>query len=215
MTERWVCKRCFADNDETDTACVNCGLTRGAEASEADQDGWSGAQPAQASEAPAWQGLLRFWWIPVLVVVLVVGYLTAARRGDDGALTAAGTVTVDELRVGDCFNSGDELEISDVDGVPCDEPHAYEVFAVEDIEADSYPTDAELTQIFSSICVPAFESYVGTAYASSQIYATTISPTEDGWNDGDRQIICYLYEPTDETLADEVMLTESMRGARR
>ena len=215
MNERWVCKRCFADNNDTDNACANCGLARGAEATVADQAAWASPEAASQQPAAGWQRWLRFAWIPVLAVALVAGYLTTARRGDGGELTTAGTVTVDDLRVGDCFNSGDELEIADVDGVPCDEPHSFEVFAVQDHEANSYPTDAELTEVFGSICVPAFESYVGSPYTSSEIYATMITPTEDGWNAGDREIICYLYEPTDDTLEDEVQLTESLRGAGR
>ncbi len=49
MSERWVCKRCFADNEETDSACVRCGLLRGAEATESDQATW-GSQPGTASQ---------------------------------------------------------------------------------------------------------------------------------------------------------------------
>jgi putative regulator of septum formation len=40
MNERWVCKRCFADNDETDSACRRCGLVRGSESTQADQTTW-------------------------------------------------------------------------------------------------------------------------------------------------------------------------------
>lgn len=138
----------------------------------------------------------------------------AARRGDDGALTGAGTVQVDELRVGDCFNAGDETEISDVDGVPCSEPHDYEVFAIQDRDGETYPTQAEFDTIFESVCIPAFESYVGSDYATSALYAGFITPSESSWDDGDREYICYLYEPVDDTLAENVP-TDRVGGGLR
>jgi len=214
VSERWVCKRCFADNDETDAACTRCGLLRGAEATQADQAGWA-AQVGESEAAPTWTRLLRFWWIPALAIVLVVGYLASARRGDDGALTSAGTVSVDDLRPGDCFNAGDEEEIADVDGVPCAEPHEYEVYAVERYDASSYPDDAEMEVIFETICVPAFESYVGTSYEASALWSSMITPSEGTWGEGDREFICYLFEPVDDTLTANESLTESMRGANR
>ncbi len=212
MSERWVCKRCFADNEESDAACTRCGLLRGAETPEADRREWASEEQARAferAERPGWRRWLRFWWIPVLGVVLIVGYLGAARRGDDGSLTGSGTLNVDELREGDCFNTGDEEEISDVDGVPCDEPHGFEVLAVVRHEADAFPTDAGMDQVFESRCVPPFESYVGAPYETSEIYGTMITPSEESWADGDRTFICVLYDPEDETL------TESLRGAAR
>jgi hypothetical protein len=214
VNERWVCKRCFADNEATDASCTKCGLARGAEVAESDQAAW--AAPGTATpERPAWMGLLRFWWVGVILVVLAVGWFTAARRGDDGSLTSAGTVDVTELRVGDCFSGAEETQISEVDGVPCAEPHDYEIFAVSEQPGDSYPTDAEFDAIFGSLCVPAFESYVGAPYASSELYAGMITPSESSWGDGDRDYLCYLYEPTDASLAENVALTGSMRGAAR
>ncbi len=150
MTDRWVCKRCFADNNEADSACQRCGLIRGAEATPADQTSWAASEAGAATTAPdpGWRRWIRFWWIPALVIALVVGYLMTARRDDDGSLASAGTVSVDDLREGDCFNTTDEVAISEVDGVPCTEPHTYEVFALATYEGDgTYPPDAQLDGI--------------------------------------------------------------------
>jgi Septum formation len=210
VNERWVCKRCFADNDDTNPACQRCGLLRGAEASEADAGAWAASAPTQQAD-PGWRKWLRFWWIPAIVVVLAVGYFTTARRGDDGTLSTAGNVTVDDLRVGDCFNSAEEeTEIADVDGVPCTEPHAFEVFAVADYNGSEYPaSDAQFEEAFFDVCVPPFKDYVGMPYEDSELWASAITPTESGWNDGDREFICHLH--TEE--ADP--LTESQRNANR
>ena len=212
MNDRWVCKRCFADNDGARVACQRCGLTRGAETTEADRAAWAaqaGSAPGTQPE-PGWQRWARYSWIPVLVVVLGVGYLVSARRGDDGSLTSAGTVGVDDLRAGDCFNTGEDKQISDVDGVPCSEAHEYEVFAVATYEGDgTFPSEAALDGIFTQICEPPFEAYVGEPYATSAIYGTMISPSEESFSDGDREYICVLYDP------DDAALTTSLRNANR
>ena len=211
MTDRWVCKRCFADNNGTDSACQRCGLIRGAEATPTDQTAWaSQGGAATTTPDPGWRRWIRFWWIPALAIALVVGYLTTARRGDDGSLASAGNVSVEELREGDCFNASDAEEISDVDGVPCTEAHEYEVFALSNYEGDgTYPPDSALEAIFTQICEPDFEPYVGEPYATSEIYGSMITPSEESWSDGDRAYICVLYDPED------TQLTESLAGANR
>ena len=218
MNERWVCKRCFADNDEPAPACARCGLIRGAESTDADRAGWAATtgSPTVATADPGWKRYLRFWWVPALAVALLVGYLTTARRDSLGALETSGTVSVEDMRAGDCFNS-DEEEISEVDGVPCSEAHEYEVFAVGTYGSDNaaFPSDAEMEAVFGSVCEAPFEAYVGASYESSAIYASMITPSEETWADGDREFICTLYEPDPDDFDANVVLTESLRGAGR
>jgi len=211
VNERWVCKRCFADNEETSSSCRQCGLIRGAEASPADHEAWASRGGALvAVDRPRWRRWLRFWWIPVLAIALGIGYLSSARRDEDGALASAGNVSVDELREGDCFTTGGDDEISDVDGVPCTEVHEYEVFAHTTYEGDgTYPPDSQLPALFTQVCEPEFEPYVGTPYATSEIFGSMITPSEDSWGSGDRSFICVLYDP------ENAELTESLAGAAR
>ena len=209
MNERWVCKRCFADNQEADAACVRCGLLRGAEAAEGEQATWSPASSTSATSQPGWRRWLRLWWVPALLVVLAVGYLGSARRGDDGAVQGAGTLSLDDLRVGDCFNSGDETEITDVDGVPCAEPHEYQVFAIARHESPSLPTDTDMEVVFQQVCDGPFATFVGEPYATSALWASMITPSQQSWDQGDRTYTCVLYDPENDAL------TESMEGAGR
>jgi hypothetical protein len=218
MSDRWVCKRCFADNEAASAACTRCGLLRGSEVPEAtDQAAWAAetGMPAPAAAEPGWRKWLRFWWIPVVVVVLAVGYFTTARRGGDGSLDAGGTLSVTDLQVGDCFSTGGETEISDVDAVPCTEPHKYEVFAVRDHDGPLPLTDASYESAFNTLCLGDFEAYVEADWTSSAIYADMITPSEESFADGDREYICFLYEPDPEDINQDLVLTESLRGAAR
>jgi Septum formation len=219
VNERWVCKRCFADNEEADAACQRCGLIRGAESTDADQAAWAASpQPEAAASEDKRRGvlsqLLRFWWIPAAAIALAVGYFTTAQRDEGGSLSTAGNVSVTDLRVGDCFNaaefSDEDVEVGDVDGVPCDEPHSFEVYAVADYNGSAYPaTDALFQVAFAEVCVPPFEDYVGIPFERSVLWAAAITPTEDGWNSGDHEFICHLHE------AEAPMITGSQRGANR
>lgn len=212
MNERWVCKRCFSSNEGTSGACARCGLTRGAESSLEDQQSWAAQAGvgAPAAPAPAWRRLLQYWWIPALAIFLLVGYLTTARRGDDGSLSTAGNVSVDDIQVGDCFNSDEETDISSVDGRPCAEPHQYEVFAIDTYDASTLPTTAsEMDDVFYTVCAGPFEQFVGVPYVESALYASMITPSDETWADGDREFICFLHEE------DESEISGSMRDSNR
>ena len=220
MNERWVCKRCFADNDETNAACQRCGLIRGAEATESDQAGWSAAQAATPVEKPqaGWTKWLRLWWIPAIAVVLAVGYFASARRGSSGEIENGGNLSAFDIQVGDCFGVEEEGEqISDVDAVPCTQPHVYEAYHVADHETAAYPTQAELDGIFDQLCVASFEPYVGAPYDTSAIWANFMTPSEESYADGDREYVCYLFEPVDpnDPFGDMVQHSASLEGVNR
>lgn len=211
MTERWVCKRCYAANDGTATSCTRCGLLRGSEVP-APAPGQAPWQPmaAAAPPQPAWRRLLRFWWIPVVGAVLVVGFLSTARRDDSGAITDAGTVDINELQVGDCFDSAEVEEITQVDGKPCDQPHEYELFHVATwTGSDEYPPESDMEQLIVAECLPAFDAFVGRTYQESVLDIFWTAPTAEGWSDGDRIFQCAIYDP------GNAQLTASVRGSGR
>lgn len=197
MTDRWVCKRCYADNEGSATSCVRCGLQRGADVSQQAQEAWQ-AQAQPAEPAPAWRGLLRYAWIPVVGIVLVVGFLLSQGQRD-----------LQNLAPGDCFDAADAETITEIDAGPCTEPHEYEAFHVTTVSGDTFPSRAQLEETFTAECLPAFETYVGVPYQDSEIYAEMITPSEESWADGDRTVVCILYEP------ENTQLTASLRNANR
>jgi len=209
VSDRWVCKRCFADNNGTDAACQRCGLVRGAESTLSDQTAWASQGGALApTEQPAWRSWIRFWWIPALAIFLAVGYFASARRDDGGAITAGGTLSIQDLRVGDCFNFGEADEISSVDARRCDEMHDYEMFHVATwAGAGDYPAEDAMTGFVIDECVPAFERYVGRSYQASRLDFVHFVPLEEGWNAGDRVFQCAMFDPG----APE--MSESLRDA--
>jgi hypothetical protein len=209
MNERWVCRRCFTSNDADVGSCVICGLARGSEVPAADA---AADAPAETKgRGSSWTGLLRFAWIPVVLVVLAAGFLFSARRDGGGQIVGAGDMQVTDLVAGDCFDLKDpsEEEVNDVEAKPCTEPHEFEMFFVRDMPDGDFPTDDEINSFITANCLPAFASYVGLSYEQSSLDIFPLIPGFGGWNAGDHSVQCSLYDPIDEDLE------QSMRDSGR
>lgn len=115
-----------------------------------------------------------------------------------------------DLEVGDCFNdAGIEegaTEVANVPIVDCEELHDYEVFAAFDMTEESYPGDAATRDIALDGCVERFDVFVGLPYEQSVLDVTYLYPTQQTWDDGDREIVCALYR------LDETQVTGTLEG---
>ncbi len=191
MSDRWVCRSCWASNEDQWGTCFRCKVPRGAEG-----DPQAAAAAAAEPQRPWWQRVpMRFAWVGVVAVVAVVGAVTAASRDDSGAIVGAGTLHIVDVRVGDCFdlNDGSDVEeVGEIRAIPCNEPHDFEAYHASDLPAGDYPSRAVLDAETEAACLPTFESYVGRDYETSELYVTTFEPTPEGWNDGDRGILCVV-----------------------
>ena len=149
------------------------------------------------------------WNFAVAGLVVTLG---ACSFSLGGAGQGAGEVSALDLEAGLCFNDpGDEEQVRSVSRVACDQPHDNEVFAVFDYtgQGEEFPGQEALGGQADEECEARFEDYVGIPYADSALRATYLTPSEQTWADGDREIVCYLYE------RDEQQLTGSMKDSRR
>lgn len=115
------------------------------------------------------------------------------------------TTNVAALSTGDCIEDpGIVAVIENVESVSCAEPHEVEVFAVADLtgpgtaDGSRYPGEDEIYESGMEVCVPRFTGYVGSSYESSVYWIDAWTPVEEGWDDGDREVLCVLYEFTDD-----------------
>jgi len=122
------------------------------------------------------------------------GIMSAAQRDDTGDITHTGSLQWYDLTEGDCFDfPSDEVEIFTVTAIPCPDPHVYEVLWVGDVTDGGYPTDDAFIGFGEDTCIPAFETYVGRDYDTSVWYLDAIWPTKDAWGQGERTMVCYLF----------------------
>ncbi len=112
----------------------------------------------------------------------------ASSDDDEGEETS-----VFDLEEGDCFGAaGDQVETVTV--VDCEDPHVYEVFSLFDYEGDGdeYPGEETIQASADEGCDTDFEEFVGVDYQSSRWFITSVTPSEQTWADGDREIVCTL-----------------------
>ena len=131
--------------------------------------------------------------------------------GDDDESTS---VSVFDVQPGDCFLAPAEItvELTDLRGVDCTEPHEQEAYAVVPYElpggqdADGYPGEAALKDFADGVCIERFAEYVGVDYRDSELFFTYLLPSARGWEQGnDRSVTCFI------TTTGEQM-TSSVRG---
>ena len=122
-------------------------------------------------------------------------------------LAASCTGEVLTLEVGTCFDDPESFEeVTDVPQVECAEPHDNEVIALRQLDDASFPGDEAVAARADALCVAAFDDYIGVPYESSQYEFGWLVPTEGSWSSGDREVICFLYDPT------FAKITGSVRG---
>jgi hypothetical protein len=139
---------------------------------------------------------------------------TQADRDASGAIVSGGTVDAFTIRLGDCFDNTASLgsdesgEVSSLPGVPCAEPHDYEVYAVFDVEYDAFPGDAAMSERAFGECLARFEGFVGTVYEESTLDITAMYPSDQSWNlQDDHAVVCAVYD------MNEGKLTGSAKGS--
>jgi hypothetical protein len=121
-----------------------------------------------------------------------------ATRDEAGTIIGPGNVSALELHVGDCFNdpSDTEAQVSSLAAVPCDDAHDNQVFALIDYTAsdEAFPGQQALLDFSNEACTAPFSSFVGTTYAESRFVISALLPSADSWDQGDREVVCLLYD---------------------
>ena len=124
------------------------------------------------------------------------------KREEAGNVIIRGNSSIFDLKVGDCFRG----EATDIDLVPCNEPHTHEAYFAVDYVGDAYPGSATLEAFAEQQCVGAFADYVGVELAQSPLYFTYLYPSDTTWQTkNNHQVMCFVVS------RDEV-LTETVKG---
>ncbi|MEJ2273458.1 MAG: septum formation family protein [Woeseiaceae bacterium] len=126
---------------------------------------------------------------------------TQADRDASGAIVSGGNLDAFTVQLGDCFNdtsapgADQSGEVTSLPGVPCAEPHDNEVYAVFDVDYESFPGDDAMAEQAFDECLARFEGFVGTVYEESQLDITMLYPSNESWGrQGDREVICAVYD---------------------
>lgn len=143
---------------------------------------------------------------------LVAGFAACSddpeRDETTGEFSESGDADVFSIAVGDCIQDSGTGEVTEVPVAPCAESHDSEVYFAYQIPEETFPGTEGMSAIATAQCEPAFQTFVGMAYADSALYYTTLEPTQESWNEGDRELLCLVYDPAGP-------VTGSLEGANR
>jgi len=136
---------------------------------------------------------------------------TSAQAQPEETAPTGTEVDVYDLEVGDCLATSppeEEELISSLDTVPCSEPHGEEIFAAVTLPDGDFPgTDAIYAQ-GDKLCIAEFDGFVGLPYEESALDFWLITPSEQSWPEGDRVVLCTIYDPAGE-------VSGTLRGVER
>ena len=116
-------------------------------------------------------------------------------RDEEGAILEGGEVGAFSIKVGDCIGAEVGTSVETVEGVPCGEPHQYEVYHAFDIPTGdgTFPGETEVDEAANQGCLEAFADFVGLAYEQSIYSVLPLTPTSETWTDlDDREVLCLI-----------------------
>ena len=115
------------------------------------------------------------------------------------------------MKVGQCVQLPTGDNITDLETTDCSTLHDAEVFHLTQVTEDERPSDSELEDMGGDACLAAVEGYGGVPYEESELDYTILYPSPGSWEQGDREIICFIIsgEGTD------VQLSGSMKGSNK
>src|SRR5918995_638111 len=91
-----------------------------------------------------------------------------------------------------------EGEVESLEAAPCSEPHSKEIFAALTVPDGDYPGQEALDAEVEG-CFEEFTEFVGMPYEESVLEINYMAPTEESWGQGDRELLCTVYDPEAET----------------
>ena len=125
-------------------------------------------------------------------------------HGRSSATPTPSFIDMEAVNTGDCLK-GSDLHLNNrpsalptsVQVVPCDEPHAGEVFfsANRWPKKAPYPGHNVLYYEAAVTCMGPFRTYVGIDYQRSILDYVVRSPSARAWRSGDRRMFCIVYDP--------------------
>ena len=150
----------------------------------ASDDAWRSGE--QADDRSRW----------VVVAAIAVLGVRVLRGATGSSPTASGaTSTIGALDVGACYrlpsDDASSDSVSDVEVLPCTEPHDGQVYAHVPLTFDDYPSDAALTAAAESGCGD--DSSLDSSVASSDTMSPSwYAPLEADWADSPHAATCVI-----------------------
>ena len=138
-------------------------------------------------------------------------------RDEAGQITVQGELGAFVTKLGDCINdvpqgsSEELLKVSTVTGVPCDQPHNWQVIHKGEITLGEF-SESEVERKSKILCDAALERIIDSFDESDyervapfeDSYTNFFLPTAESWVEGDRTVDCIIGS-NEETYTDSFL----------
>ena len=130
---------------------------------------------------------------------LLVPVLLLATAMTVGAIVNAGTTALQFVETADCFVISEASEFERLETPDCSEPHDSQIVAVFDADSTSSTAPAVDDRFWETVWNRCVTESEGNLTRRSDLPANTLidflAPTDESWEDGSRQIMCYIHSP--------------------
>jgi hypothetical protein len=134
-------------------------------------------------------------------LVLLAGCTAATASPTVAPAATATRANVFAIRVGDCLDDGGFADgtgtVTSVPIVKCRGSHDSEVIASVTLKgADSdFPGSDAVEKSADQKCKAPFEKFTGSTLSTTRLDYTYYFPSAVSWKQGDRQVLCVVYDP--------------------
>ncbi|GAB3286120.1 septum formation family protein [Parasphingorhabdus pacifica] len=145
--------------------------------------------------------------IGALLVLLVSALLNWPTGGDGsgaggpgGEGAAPAPPPVFEAKAGDCLN-WTQADAADIEQARCNSPHLFEVTGRADLGPEfageaPYPASEQWQELKQEHCTGVAREYLQGGFDPNGRFSVgAFTPSEEGWNSGDRELHCGLQQP--------------------
>lgn len=109
---------------------------------------------------------------------------------------ACSSPPVTQAEVGECFTiEGDPNQVGTIRGFDCSKEHDAEVYYKGDLGIEGDVDSTKVDAAAREVCLSEFSGYVGADYYASSLDIYYMFPLEDGWANGDREVVCAVFTP--------------------
>ena len=128
-----------------------------------------------------------------------VSAIDNTERNDNGSIVTSGELGAFVTQLGDCLNDLPDstgVGVSTVTGVPCSEPHHWQVYHKENISLNEFENSA-VNESGDQICDLAIDNLLATTQKDLLIQyknarGTMLIPTSESWANEDRVVDCLI-----------------------
>ncbi|MEV0968805.1 DUF4190 domain-containing protein [Microtetraspora glauca] len=144
-------------------------------------------------------------WALLIVTGVVIAAMTSAERDSSGAITESGSLSVADLRTGDCLDGVADGEVSyTISAKSCSEPHDAEVITQFDLPTGAWPGRDAVSDKATSGCEKRLARLLSDSPMVDRLSGFILYPPDAASWGKDRSVTCLAVDTNGGKLAEKV-----------